>query len=70
MTTFQEDKKEFLKGKEEKKIGFQMAQRAEKILLLIESEHLRDLFTAFYLEELTFYSHLIKKPHYGNPSLH
>src|SRR3989304_7230164 len=65
MITFQEQKREFLKGKEEKKIGFQMAQTAQKILSIIEAEHLRELFPITYLEELTFFSNLLKKNHHG-----
>ena len=55
-------KKQFMQGEEEKKVGFQMVQVAKKILSQLKEEHLQDLVSNTYLEELTFFSKLSKKP--------
>ena len=60
MEQFLQLKKQFMQGEEEKKVGFQMVQIARKILNHLKQEHLQDLVSNAYLEELTFFSTLSK----------
>ena len=70
MVVFREENKAFEKGKEEKRIGYQMAKTADKIILLIEAEHLQTLFSSSYMEELIFYRNLLKMSPHGQNSPH
>jgi len=56
MRQFLDQKRDFLKGEEEKKTGDQLVQTSKKILALLEKEHLKDLFSGSYLDELQFFS--------------
>ncbi len=61
MEKFSNLKKQFVQGKEVKKVGFQMVQVAIKILDTLQEERLQELVPKPYLEELTFFSTLAKK---------
>lgn len=50
-----------LNNKESKAQAAQMVKLAEKILAIIEAEHLQSLFSVAYLEELRFYSSFARK---------
>lgn len=61
MEQFSSLKKEFMEGKEEKKVGFQMAKIAKKILITAKGEGIEGQLSKTYLDELKFMASLTEK---------
>ncbi len=52
-----------VKAENPKSQASRMVVQAEKILTMIQNEHLESLFSSAYLEELRFYSSFARKTH-------
>ena len=52
-----------MKAEDPKAQAGQMVRLAEKILTMIQEEHLETLFSSAYMEELRFYSSFARKAH-------
>lgn len=61
MKEFQQQKEEFMQGKQTQKHAIAMVSNARDILASINEEHIAHLFPAEYLEELVFFSSVAGK---------
>jgi GTP1/Obg family GTP-binding protein len=67
METFQNQKEEFMNGKQTQKHATAMVTTAREILAGVNEEHIAHLFPAEYLEELVFFSSIAGKSRPNRP---